>query len=482
MATPEGAKGADPGTDARDARRPESPAATVDYGDPDPRSRPALDGGDTVVDGGHFGVAAPARESLAATIAASVEISAAPPPPRDDSGVRRVSALLASATAARTTVLPRVAASGADSTWQIDNRPRYEPLRSLGAGGVGEVMLVRDHDIERPVALKRLRPDQLGTTSLLRFAEEIKTIGRLEHPNIVPIHDVGVDEGGQHYFVMKYVEGETLERIIDQLAAGDRAYRKRFSWEHRTEIFISILNAVRYAHAHGIIHRDLKPANIMVGPYGEVTVMDWGLAKEIRRASPARDAKVDPLSSTATGEADVKRKLVETHTGALLGTPLYMAPEQAAGDLDAMDERSDVFSLCVLFHELLGAEHYLADKRSVAQVLSTLTTELPSHRTLFQGLIAKGVPCELVHFVVKGMRKDPRERYQSVDEMVEELERIQAGDIRVSCHVTAFKRGGRALLGLVDRHPHIYTAALAGTLGLALLGAVMGAMRIAHLL
>ena len=131
---------------------------------------------------------------------------------------------VAPASAARTTVLPHVGdGDGAEIRLSIESRSRYEPTKLLGAGGMGEVVLVRDHDIERKVALKRLLPELTDPVILARFVDEIRTVGRLEHPNIVPIHDVGVDELGRYFFVMKYVEGETLEAIIEKLQAHDPA-------------------------------------------------------------------------------------------------------------------------------------------------------------------------------------------------------------------------------------------------------------------
>ncbi|MEI8257044.1 MAG: protein kinase, partial [Deltaproteobacteria bacterium] len=221
-----------------------------------------------------------------------------------------------SVTSGRTTVLPRVIVSDGGPQWGADSRPRYEKLKNLGEGGMGEVALVEDHDIERKVAVKKLRAEMQGTSALLRFAEEIKVIGRLEHQNIIPIHDVGIDEQGQHYFVMKYVSGDTLEGVIEKLREGAPEYRKRFTFEHRTQVFVSICQALRYAHAQGIIHRDIKPANIMVGPFGEVTVMDWGLAKKIRNADgTARAAGSDaPASESQTpalpSETTDRKKLV----------------------------------------------------------------------------------------------------------------------------------------------------------------------------
>src|SRR5262249_60463772 len=173
-----------------------------------------------------------------------------------------------------------------------------------------EVVLVNDRDIERQVALKRLLPELQDPALLARFVDEIRIVGRLEHPNIVPIHDVGVDELGRYYFVMKYVEGETLESIIEKLAAGDPAYVRTYSYERRIEIFLGLLHALEYAHSHGVVHRDVKPANVMVGRYGEVVLMDWGIAKPLA-------SKRDPAAAasgvlTAGEEGEERRRMYAT--------------------------------------------------------------------------------------------------------------------------------------------------------------------------
>ena len=196
---------------------------------------------------------------------------------------------------ARSTVLPRVEWEGPHPKVKPSERHRFEELGLLGEGGMGEVVLAQDHDIERTVALKRL-PENCDLGRVLRFVEEIRTVGQLEHPNIVPVHDVGVDANGRYYFVMKHLRGETLESIIARLKAGDA--HSRFTMQVRLQVFLSILNALAYAHQQGFIHRDLKPANIMVGPYGEVTVMDWGLAKRIR--TPDRPSDVAVTQSERT--------------------------------------------------------------------------------------------------------------------------------------------------------------------------------------
>ncbi len=141
----------------------------------------------------------------------------------------------------QTTVLPQVELEGADARVVVHSRLRYETLAKLGEGGVGEVMSAQDHDIGRRVAIKRLRQHMKSPLALARFVEEIRTTGQLEHPNVVPIHDVGVDDAGDYYFVMKRVDGETLESIIAKLASGDREYHRRYGYERRVEIFKGVL-------------------------------------------------------------------------------------------------------------------------------------------------------------------------------------------------------------------------------------------------
>ena len=163
-------------------------------------------------------------------------------------------------TSARTTVLPRIEVNGAEAQVVFDGKARFEKLKLLGEGGLGEVTGALDHDIGRKVAIKRLHAHVRSPAALARFIDEIRTIGKLEHPNIVPIHDVGMDADGEIYFVMKYVDGETLESIINKLAAGDPDYHARYPFEVRVEMFLGLLHALQYAHDQGVVHRDIKPA------------------------------------------------------------------------------------------------------------------------------------------------------------------------------------------------------------------------------
>jgi serine/threonine-protein kinase len=361
---------------------------------------------------------------------------------------------LRSTRADRTTVLPRAEDAAPGSVVEGGGLLRFEPVRSLGAGGMGEVALVQDQDIGRKVAVKRLLPG-LNLDALERFAREVRIVGRLEHPGIVPVHDVGIDGEGRHYFVMKYVEGETLETIIEKLRAGDPLYVARFPVGRRVEIFHELLQAVRYAHAHGVIHRDIKPSNVMIGAYGEVLLMDWGIAKELGARERAL-AAAEPEPSKGAG-ADPKAAFRTRH-GALLGTPAYMAPEQARGEIPSLDARCDTYALSVLFHELLTLRHYLADKQTLEELVFAIgNDEEPGFMQLVDACARQGAGAELVHFLKRGLRKPREARYQSVDEMMEVLASIRDDRIKVQCHLTLARRITGALSRRANRHPNLAT-------------------------
>jgi serine/threonine-protein kinase len=363
-----------------------------------------------------------------------------------------------SATRSRTTVLPRVEVSGAEPRLVHDARERYEHVARLGEGGVGEVLKARDNDIGRTVAVKRLLPGMRAPAVLVRFMDEIRTIGRLEHPNIVPIHDVGVDEGGDYYFVMKYVDGETLESIIGKLASGDRSYHARFPFERRMEIFEGLLEALNYAHANGVVHRDVKPANVMVGRYGEVMVMDWGIARQMG-AQGVDPQEVFPQTRVERpgGEPAGGRsaELFRTRAGAVIGTPAYMSPEQARGEV--VDARSDVYSACMLLHELLGLRHPFEDKQSLEAMLEAARSEPVANLITWRHPHQRVVPADLAWYVQKGVAKDPADRYQSVEEMIERLRLRKEGWVPIQCQITLSLRAANALRNFVVRHPMAVT-------------------------
>jgi eukaryotic-like serine/threonine-protein kinase len=362
----------------------------------------------------------------------------------------------------RTTVLPRVEWKGDAATLVSTSRPRFQAQGGLGEGGVGEVVAALDQDIGREVAIKRLRSDVQGPAALARFVDEIRTVGALEHPNIVPIHDVGVDEAGGLYFVMRRVQGQTLESIIEKLAAGDPLAHAHWTFERRVHLFRQLLDAVAFAHDRGFVHRDIKPANVMVGHFGEVFLMDWGIAKPLSAEDHALP-RIDALPQPS--------RVTETHAGAIIGTPVYMSPEQARGE--KADVRSDIYSLCVLFHELLGLEHYLAGATTMEAVLHGVQ----HHPAPLVGFVSNPhqstVPMDLGWFLRKGLEKDPSRRYATVAAMIDRLDARDEGKIPIQCHVTFTKRVSREMLRWMDRHPLLFTlslvAVLVGSAGLGVM-------------
>jgi eukaryotic-like serine/threonine-protein kinase len=370
----------------------------------------------------------------------------------------------------RSTILPRVEFVGEVPRLVVDARDRFEAARVLGRGGVGEVVLARDNDIERPVALKRLLPELEGGAEIIaRFVGEIRVLGRLDHPNIVPIHDVGVDPDGRYFYVMKFVDGETLEHVIERLAAGDPEYHQRYSFERRTEVFLQVLRGVQYAHAQGVLHRDLKPANIMLGRFGEVVVMDWGLARG-RDETPRFPVDDKHVTLTAPRGSRAPTNKLRTMEGSLLGTPAYMSPEQARGEVATLDERSDVYALCVMFHELLTLEHYLARREGVSDCVQGVQRDPVPPAYSVPSPHQSRVPAELTHFIAHGVAKSPDARYRSVTAMIDRLLAIRDGAVPVECSVTMMKRMGAETMHALDRHHRRVFAAAGAVIALGLLG------------
>src|SRR5580700_2158220 len=208
---------------------------------------------------------------------------------------------------------------------------RYRLIERVGGGGMGTVYLAEDSVLGRRVALKILDLPELRADLSARLLREAQILGRLEHPGIVPVHDAGTLADGRPFYAMKFVEGERLDMLARRIDAIP----------DRLRIFQRICEAVAFAHARGILHRDLKPENVMVGPFGEVLVMDWGVAKILREdRTPREDHAEVPVESSPA-----ETKPLKTAHGTVLGTAGYMAPEQARGEIDRLDERADIYSL-----------------------------------------------------------------------------------------------------------------------------------------
>jgi serine/threonine protein kinase len=220
--------------------------------------------------------------------------------------------------------------------WPDLSGSRYELEHELDRGGMGVVYSARDRELHRPVALKVLATAVADAESAERLRREARIIAGLEHPGIVPVHDVGALPDGRVYYAMKRVSGQRLDAFV----RGGRPLAEKL------RVFLRICEPVAFAHAHGVIHRDLKPENVMVGPFGEVLVMDWGVAK--RLDEPRHEAE-----AAAGGEALWIPSGHGTAHGTVLGTPAWMAPEQARGEVERLDERADVYALGAILYFLL---------------------------------------------------------------------------------------------------------------------------------
>ena len=226
---------------------------------------------------------------------------------------------------------------------------RYQILGEIARGGMGAVLKGRDPDLGRDLALKILLDRHRGRADLIeRFVEEAQICGQLQHPGVVPVYELGRLLDQRPFFAMKLVKGQTLAALLARRSSPADELPRFLA------IFEAVCQTVAYAHARGVIHRDLKPSNVMVGSFGEVQVMDWGLAKVLPRdGQPARQPEAQPVNETVVATLRSKGDSDLSQAGSVLGTPAYMAPEQARGQTDAVDRPADVFALGSILCEIL---------------------------------------------------------------------------------------------------------------------------------
>jgi CRP-like cAMP-binding protein/tRNA A-37 threonylcarbamoyl transferase component Bud32 len=326
---------------------------------------------------------------------------------RDDSGTVRVLGQEALPLTARSPTMPGTPPRFVD---------RFEEQGEIGRGGMGAVYRVFDRAILRTVAQKRLhKAVRLLPGARARFLEEAQITGQLDHPNIVPVYDVGADEEGSvASFAMKLVTGKTLkELIVEAHAQGLTGVHI----EALLRVFLKVCDAVSFAHSRGVIHRDLKPDNVMVGSHGRVYLMDWGVA-QLRAGSRPSELQVDPgaLGAEPSARTDAARTVV--------GTPSYMSPEQASGASDEIDEKSDVFGLGAILYRILTGQAPNAASSGQEAIERALRCEIEPPQTKVPGL---RLPPGLCRITMKALSKDKQARHASVEALKEEVSTFLRG-------------------------------------------------------
>jgi serine/threonine-protein kinase len=280
-----------------------------------------------------------------------------PTPPPGNRGVEATQNRVAASESGETIVVVGRARTAPDAIGTpTSSGLRFRILRSLARGGLGEVFVARDEELRREVALKAIRDHYAGNAeSRYRFQLEAEITGRLEHPGIIPVYGLGTDHHGRPFYAMRLIRGESMQHAIAQFFKDEKEEPGR---EHDTRQrglalrallrrFVDVCNAIAYAHSRGVLHRDLKPSNVMLGPYGETLVVDWGLAKPVGRPESEPAVEIGTLRPESARASD------STLPGARLGTPSFMSPEQAAGAIDQLGPASDVYSLGATLYAIL---------------------------------------------------------------------------------------------------------------------------------
>ena len=345
---------------------------------------------------------------------------------------------------------------------------------------MGVVFDVWDRELKRHLAMKLLlngtRADHASVVG--RFLGEAQVTGQLDHPGVVPVHELGLDPEGRVYFTMKLVEGETLKEIMGKV----RACEDGWSMVRALDVMKKVCQAMFYAHSKGVVHRDLKPSNIMVGRFGEVYVMDWGLARVLGEEDP-KDIRIRPMVSQAPLTTERTRAAhgdrgspIVTMDGHIVGTPAYMSPEQARGEIDRLGPHSDVYALgAMIYHLLAGYAPHCGPDASAEYHAVLKRVQKDAHAPLAK--VAPGLPPELMAICEKSMARETPRRYSSMDGLIMDLEAYLDGRV-----VQAYETGVLAeLRKWIGRNKVLVSAiAVAAVLAIIVITISFQAMRREH--
>ena len=395
-----------------------------------------------------------------------------------------------------------------------ESRRKYDVGDTMAHGGMGAILAARDLSVRRTVAMKvMLKGKQASEQDLARFVHEAQVTGQMEHPNIVPVHELAVDGTGNPFYTMKLIQGTTLKDVLDGIKENQRDVLDAYPLVRLLNIFLRVCDAIAFAHSRGVVHRDLKPANIMVGDYGEVLVLDWGLAKVLcmeevdAAASGPGDGRAREPSGTSSGNVgqrestarlagptpgpdhaqqphidtvrqDEDSNVLVTMDGQVVGTPHFMAPEQAVGNLDAIDTRTDIYALGAILYSLLTLHPPVAGE-SVRQVLlnvvqgeitppaalgASISRSHGTQSTFFPHCSGGRIPDSLSAVSMKALARESGNRYRTVQ--------LLQGDVEAYLHGFATEAEQASLwrqLGLlVGRHKAVFVVVAGALLVLAL--------------
>ncbi|MGE0435340.1 MAG: protein kinase, partial [Planctomycetota bacterium] len=312
---------------------------------------------------------------------------------------------------------------------QGDGFDRYDIHREVGRGGMGVVLRAHDRRTRRDVAIKRMLDPVRGASAEMRFIQECQITAQLEHPGIVPVHDLGLDDRGRVFLSMKLVNGRSLQQRLTGALAVVRdagSLEAAFPLAERLAVFRKVCDAVAFAHSRGTIHRDLKPDNVMIGAFGEVLVMDWGLARIIGSGETHREQLV--LSDRHDGsDGDSEARTLD---GAVAGTPAYMSPEQARGDISLLDQRTDVYALGAILYEMLTLTPPFRGRTSWEILSSVRSGKLePAIERVRQefGEAMTRPPRELEAVILRAMAFEREQRYADVPALAADIDAFLAG-------------------------------------------------------
>jgi serine/threonine protein kinase len=365
--------------------------------------------------------------------------------------------------------------STASAVLTAEQGRKYKLGDVVAAGGMGAILDAKDVNLRRGVAMKvMLEPEKAGKDQILRFIQEAQVTSQLEHPSIVPVHELGVDAGGNVFYTMKFVKGRSLKDILEGVRDNDAKTVSDYPLSHLLMIFQKVCDAIAFAHSKRVIHRDLKPENVMVGDYGEVQVMDWGLAKVLpkkaqrHRGTKAQSQKSDIRKQPAIGDrkseignagidsvrGDEIGEVLKTMDGQIMGTPGFMSPEQAMGKTEEVDERTDIYALGAILYNILTLDVPVKGK-TLAEIIDKVTTgkivkpteyndkriqksesrsqnekedesRVTNHVSLVH-LPDNRVPESLSAVTMRALEVEAHRRYQTVKDLQKEIQAYQGG-------------------------------------------------------